>query len=131
MRLETTDHQPISILISMWGIFTMVRHLETKLNTLIVYLPVILNSIYPFSDHRWTLHSERVQPADFENSPVNHLTELQSVSPQQLTQPFRYSTEALPLHLDPPLLPLSMSPQVSAFNKCMCQSHSSKIITKC
>ncbi|KAJ0069162.1 hypothetical protein NL108_003079, partial [Boleophthalmus pectinirostris] len=61
--------------------------------------------------HRWTLHSDRVQPPDFDNSPVNHLTELQSVSPQQLTQPFRYSTEALPLHLDPPLIPLSMSPQ--------------------
>lgn len=64
-----------------------------------------------YDEHRWTLHSERVQPVDFENSSINHLTELQSVSPQQLTQPFRY-TEALPLHLDPPLIPLSMSPQI-------------------
>lgn len=65
------------------------------------------------SDHRWTFHSERMQPSDFENSPVNHLTELQSVSPQQLIQPYRYSAESLPLHLDPPLAPLSVSPQVS------------------
>lgn len=68
---------------------------------------------YTFSDHRWTFHSERVQPSDFENSPVNHLTELQAVSPQQLIQPYRYSSESLPLHLDPPLAPLSVSPQVS------------------
>ena len=67
-----------------------------------------------FSDHRWAFHSERVQPADFENSPVNHLTELQSVSPQQLIQPYRFSSESLPLHLDPPLAPLSVSPQVSS-----------------
>lgn len=66
------------------------------------------------SDHRWTFHSERIQPSDFENSPVNHLTELQSVSPQQVVQPYRYSSESLPLHLDPPLAPLSVSPQVSS-----------------
>ena len=67
-----------------------------------------------FSDHRWTFHTERVHPADFENSPVNHLIELQSVSPQQLVQPYRFSSESLPLHLDPPLVPLSVSPQVSS-----------------
>lgn len=65
-----------------------------------------------YSDHRWTFHSERVQPTDFENSPLNPLTELQPVSPQQLIQPYRYSSESLPLHLDPPLGPLSVSPQV-------------------
>ncbi|XP_023128584.1 transcription factor PU.1-like isoform X2 [Amphiprion ocellaris] len=67
-----------------------------------------------YEDHRWTFHSERVQPSDFENSPVNHLTELQAVSPQQLIQPYRYSSESLPLHLDPPLVPLSVSPQASS-----------------
>lgn len=69
-----------------------------------------------YEDHRWAFHSERVQPPDFENSPVNHLTELQAVSPQQLIQPFRYSSETLPLHLDPPLAPLSVSPQIPYFN---------------
>lgn len=76
------------------------------------------------SDHRWTFHSERVQSANFENSPVNHLTELQSVSPQQLIQPYRYSSEPLPLHLDPPLAPLSVSPQVSS---CVEMSHDATI----
>uniref|UniRef100_A0A3B4A7U4 ETS domain-containing protein n=2 Tax=Periophthalmus magnuspinnatus TaxID=409849 RepID=A0A3B4A7U4_9GOBI len=76
-----------------------------------------------YDEHRWSLHSERVQPADFDNSPVNHLTELQSVSPQQLTQPFRYSTEALPLHLDSPLIPLSMSPQIPYYGPALCYQY--------
>uniref|UniRef100_A0A3P8U8C0 ETS domain-containing protein n=1 Tax=Amphiprion percula TaxID=161767 RepID=A0A3P8U8C0_AMPPE len=50
-------------------------------------------NLHNFPDHRWTFHSERVQPSDFENSPVNHLTELQAVSPQQLIQPYRYSSD--------------------------------------
>ncbi|XP_042267553.1 transcription factor PU.1a isoform X2 [Thunnus albacares] len=73
--------------------------------------PYLTNVGEIYEDHRWAFHSERVQPADFENSPVNHLTELQSVSPQQLIQPYRFSSESLPLHLDPPLAPLSVSPQ--------------------
>lgn len=63
-------------------------------------------------DHRWSFHSERTQPADFDISSVSLLTELQSVSPQQLMPPYRYSSESLALHLDPPLGPLSASPQV-------------------
>uniref|UniRef100_A0A8C9XY93 ETS domain-containing protein n=1 Tax=Sander lucioperca TaxID=283035 RepID=A0A8C9XY93_SANLU len=63
-----------------------------------------------YEDHRWTFHTERVQPTDFENSPVSHLIELQPVSPQ-LVQPYRFSSESLPLHLDPPLGPLSVSSQ--------------------
>lgn len=70
-------------------------------------------NLCPFSDHRWTYHSERIQPADFENAAVNHLTELQSVSPQQLLQPYRCSGESLPLHLDQALTPLSVAAQVS------------------
>ncbi|XP_035520901.1 transcription factor PU.1a isoform X2 [Morone saxatilis] len=73
--------------------------------------PYLTNVGEIYEDHRWVFHSERVQPTDFDNSPVNHLTELQSVSPQQLIQPYRYSSESLPLHLDPPLGPLSVSPQ--------------------
>ncbi|MEQ2252927.1 hypothetical protein ILYODFUR_026849, partial [Ilyodon furcidens] len=61
--------------------------------------------------HRWPFHSDRVQPADFEGSPVNHLTELQAVSPQQLIQPFPLSSESLHLHLEPPLAPLTLSSQ--------------------
>uniref|UniRef100_A0AAQ4RPC3 ETS domain-containing protein n=3 Tax=Gasterosteus aculeatus TaxID=69293 RepID=A0AAQ4RPC3_GASAC len=74
-----------------------------------------------YEDHRWTLHSERVHAADFENSPLNHLIELQSVSPQQLVQPtYRYSSESMPLHLDPPLLPLSVSPQIPYYTPSLC-----------
>ncbi|XP_042352316.1 transcription factor PU.1a isoform X2 [Plectropomus leopardus] len=67
--------------------------------------------LYHIIYHRWTFHSERVQTTDFENSPVNRLIELQPVSPQQLVQPYRFSSESLPLHLDPPL-GLSVSPQI-------------------
>lgn len=64
-----------------------------------------------YEDHRWPFHSDRVQPPDFEGSPVNHLTELQAVSPQQLIQPFPLSSESLHLHLEPPLAPLTLSSQ--------------------
>uniref|UniRef100_A0A3B3I1X2 ETS domain-containing protein n=1 Tax=Oryzias latipes TaxID=8090 RepID=A0A3B3I1X2_ORYLA len=64
-----------------------------------------------YEDHRWSFSSERIPPSDFENSPVNHLTELQAVPPQQLIQPFRYGSEPLHLHLDPPIAPLSLSTQ--------------------
>lgn len=84
------------------------EHEHGSLHDLCLILPVT------FEDHRWTFHSERVQPADFNNSPVNHLTELQSVSSQQLIPPYRFSSEPLPLHLDPQLGPLSVSPQVSS-----------------
>lgn len=83
------------------------EHEPESLHYLCLILPVI------FKDHRWTFHSERVQPADFNNSSVNHLTELQSVSSQQLIPPYRLS-EPLPLHLDPQLGPLSVSQQVSS-----------------
>lgn len=62
-----------------------------------------------FSERRWTFQSERVQVSDFENP----LTELQAVSPPQLIPPYRYGSESLYLQLDPPLVPLSASPQVS------------------
>nr|XP_033490210.1 transcription factor PU.1a isoform X2 [Epinephelus lanceolatus] len=75
------------------------------------------------SDHRWTFHSERVQPTDFENSPVNHLVELQPVSPQQLVQPYRFSSESLPLHLDPSLGPLSVSPQIPYYTPSSCYQY--------
>lgn len=67
---------------------------------------------YHVPDHRWSFHSERVQVADCDNSPMSLLTELQAVAPQQLMPPYRYSGEPLALHLDPPLGPLSMAPQV-------------------
>ncbi|XP_074488801.1 transcription factor PU.1a isoform X1 [Sebastes fasciatus] len=76
-----------------------------------------------YEDHRWAYHSERVQPTDFENSPVNHLIELQPVSPQQLVQPYRFSSESLPLHLDPPLVPLSVSPQIPYYNPSLCYQY--------
>lgn len=63
-------------------------------------------------DHRWSFHSERVQVADCDNSPMSLLTELQAVAPQQLIPPYRYSGEPMALHLDPPLGPLSIAPQV-------------------
>ncbi|XP_035858711.1 transcription factor PU.1a [Sander lucioperca] len=72
-----------------------------------------------YEDHRWTFHTERVQPTDFENSPVSHLIELQPVSPQ-LVQPYRFSSESLPLHLDPPLGPLSVSSQIPHYNPSLC-----------
>ncbi|KAM6937992.1 transcription factor PU.1a [Xenentodon cancila] len=64
-----------------------------------------------YEDHRWVLHSDRMQGSDFESPSVNQLTELQAVSPQQMIQPFRYSSEALHLHLDPPLAPISLPSQ--------------------
>lgn len=66
------------------------------------------------SDHRWTFHPERLHPLEHDSSSANHLTELQSLTPQQLIPPYRFSSECLPLHLDPPLTPLSVSPQVSS-----------------
>ncbi|GAA6221474.1 transcription factor PU.1-like [Lates japonicus] len=85
--------------------------------------PYLTNVGEIYEDHRWTFHSERVQPSDFENSPVNHLTELQSVSPQQLIQPYRYSSESLPLHLEPPLAPLSVSPQIPYYTPSLCYQY--------
>lgn len=112
MNLRTIDHLPSCTPTSLtWGRFMKVRRLDLKSMSLQHYSASYFVSL---SDHRWTFHSERLQPADFDGSPVNHLTELQSVSPQQLTQPYRYSSEPLALHLDPPLGPLSVSPQVSS-----------------
>ncbi|XP_026166868.1 transcription factor PU.1a [Mastacembelus armatus] len=85
--------------------------------------PYLTNVGEIYEDQRWTLHSERIQLPDFENSPVNHLTELQSVSPQQLIQPYRYSSESLPLHLDPPLAPLHVSPQIPYYTPSLCYQY--------
>ncbi|KAF7663253.1 hypothetical protein LDENG_00215560 [Lucifuga dentata] len=85
--------------------------------------PYITNVGEIYEDHRLTYHSERIQPADFENSPVNHLTELQSVSPQQLLQPYRYNSESVPLHLDPALTPLSVSPQIPYYTSNLCYQY--------
>ncbi|CAG5957883.1 transcription factor PU.1a isoform 1-T1 [Menidia menidia] len=83
-----------------------------------------LNSVgESYEDHKWALHSDRVQPSDFENSPVNHLTELQAVSSQQLIQPFRYSSDPLHLHLDPPLAPLSLSSQIPYYTQALCYQY--------
>uniref|UniRef100_UPI0037E97676 transcription factor PU.1a n=1 Tax=Semicossyphus pulcher TaxID=241346 RepID=UPI0037E97676 len=87
--------------------------------------------LYPFlttageiyEDHRWAFHSERVQPTDFENSPVNHLTELQSVPPQQLIPPYRYSSEPLALHLDPTLGQLAVSSQIPYYTSTLCYQY--------
>ncbi|XP_036963405.1 transcription factor PU.1a [Acanthopagrus latus] len=79
--------------------------------------PYLTNAGEIYEDQRWTYHPDRVQQTDFDNSPVNHLTELQSVSPQQLIPPYRYSSEPLPLHLDPPLGPLSVSPQIPYYTQ--------------
>ncbi|XP_041853865.1 transcription factor PU.1a isoform X1 [Melanotaenia boesemani] len=76
-----------------------------------------------YEEHRWALHSDRVQPPDFENSPVNHLTELQAVSSQQLIQPFRYSSDSLHLHLDPPITPVSLSSQIPHYTPSLCYQY--------
>ncbi|XP_028285859.1 transcription factor PU.1-like [Parambassis ranga] len=75
-----------------------------------------------YDDHRWAFHPERAPPPDFDNSPVNHLTELQAVSPQQLL-PYRYSSESLHLHLDPPLAPLPLSPQIPYCTPSLCYQY--------
>lgn len=72
-----------------------------------------------YEDHRWTFHTEQVQPPDFENSLMNRLTDLQPVS-QQLVSPYRTGTESLPLHRDPTLLPLSVSPQIPYYTSSLC-----------
>lgn len=96
-----------------WGIFMKVKRPDWSiLNGLTLYASECLYTFCHFPDQRWTFHSERVQPTDFDNSPLSHLTELQSVSPQQLIPPYRYSSESL--HLEPPHGPLSVSPQVSS-----------------
>lgn len=76
-----------------------------------------------YEDHRWTFHTEQIQPSDFENSAMNRLTDLQPVPPQQLIPPYRYSTESLPLHLDPPLIPLSVSPQIPYYTSSLCYQY--------
>lgn len=76
-----------------------------------------------YDDPRWAFHTERVQPPDFENSSVNQLTELQAVSPQQLIPPYRYSSESLPLQLDPSLAPLSVSPQIPYYTQSLCYQY--------
>uniref|UniRef100_A0A3Q3WPH8 ETS domain-containing protein n=1 Tax=Mola mola TaxID=94237 RepID=A0A3Q3WPH8_MOLML len=81
------------------------------------------NTFGHFPDHRWTFNPERVQPTDYNNSPSNHLTELQSVSPQQLAAPYRCSSEPLALHLDPPIAPLCVSPQIPYCGPSLCYQY--------
>ncbi|KAM9854046.1 transcription factor PU.1a [Aulostomus maculatus] len=90
--------------------------------------------LYPFLPHvgdvyedpRWPYHAERIPPANFENSPMNHLTELQPVSPQQLMQPYhRYSSESLSLLMDPTLGSLSVSPQMPYYPSTLCYQYQS------
>ncbi|XP_020514886.1 transcription factor PU.1a isoform X1 [Labrus bergylta] len=85
--------------------------------------PFLTNVGEIYEDHRWTFQSERVQPTDFDNSPVNHLTELQSVSSQQLIQPYRYNSEPLAFHLDPTLGALSVSPQIPFYTSTLCYQY--------
>ncbi|XP_069384278.1 transcription factor PU.1a isoform X2 [Paralichthys olivaceus] len=85
--------------------------------------PYLTNVGEIYEDHRWTFHSERVQLLDLESSPVNQLTELQSVTPQQHIQPYRFSNECLPLHLEPPLTPLSVSPQIPYYTPSLCYQY--------
>lgn len=66
-------------------------------------------------DHRWSFHSERILPPDYDHSPLSHFTELQSVSHQPLIAPHRHGSESLALHLDPTLTHLPVSPQVGSF----------------
>ncbi|CAJ1056502.1 transcription factor PU.1a isoform X1 [Xyrichtys novacula] len=73
--------------------------------------------MYPFITNLGEIYE------DFENSPVNHLTELQSVSPQQLIQPYRYSNEPLALHLEPTLGALSVSPQIPFYTSTLCYQY--------
>ncbi|XP_034442938.1 transcription factor PU.1a [Hippoglossus hippoglossus] len=82
--------------------------------------PYLTNVGEIYEDHRWTFHSERVQLLDLESSPVNQLTELQSVTPQQHIPPYRYSSECLPLHLEPPL---SVSPQIPYYTSSLCYQY--------
>ncbi|XP_005450898.1 transcription factor PU.1a isoform X2 [Oreochromis niloticus] len=70
-------------------------------------------------ERRWTFQSERVQASDFENP----LTELQAVSPPQLIPPYRYGSESLYLQLDPPLVPLSASPQIPYYTSPLCYQY--------
>ncbi|CAN9499407.1 unnamed protein product [Ophioblennius macclurei] len=82
--------------------------------------PYLSNVGEIYEDQRWTFHTEQGQPSDFENSPMNRLTDLQPVSPQQLIPPYRYGADPLSLHLDPPLVPLSVSPQIPYYTSPLC-----------
>nr|QRZ60168.1 transcription factor PU.1a [Tetraodon nigroviridis] len=73
--------------------------------------PYLTNVAELYEDHRWSFHSERILPPDYDPSPVSHFTELQSVSHQQLIPPHRHGNQALASHLDPTLTHLPMSPQ--------------------
>uniref|UniRef100_A0A667ZU75 Spi-1 proto-onco n=1 Tax=Myripristis murdjan TaxID=586833 RepID=A0A667ZU75_9TELE len=104
------------------------KHIEIIPNEPDIYRPpaelysYLSNVGEVYEDHRWSYHSDRVQ-TDFENSPANHFTELQCVSPPQLLQPFRYSSEPLSLHPDPVLGPLSVSPQIPYYTPTLCYQY--------
>lgn len=86
-----------------WGIFMKVRRLDFPFDKILNTRVNFSCCLSCLSDHRWPNHCEHVQPAGYENSLVGHLTELQSVSPQQPIQPCCYSPDSLPVHMDPPL----------------------------
>lgn len=111
--LRNIDHLQNCIPTSLiWGRFMKVRRHNRIVWSSTNIITEFHYSFYHWADHRWTFHPERLQPADYDNSPMSHLTELQSVSPQQLMPPYRYSSDSLALHLDPPLAPLPVAPQV-------------------
>lgn len=85
--------------------------------------PCLANVGDIYEDHRWSFHSERVQVADCDNSPMSLLTELQAVAPQQLIPSYRYSGEPMALHLDPPLGPLSIAPQIPYYTPSPCYQY--------
>ncbi|KAM4618981.1 transcription factor PU.1a isoform 2-T2 [Polymixia lowei] len=82
-------------------------------------------------DRRWN-YSERAQPANFENAPVNHLTELQCV-PSQHPQSYIYSDEPLAIPLDPILGAFPLSQQIPYYTHTLCYQyqHSASPVRYC
>lgn len=95
-----------------WLSFTKVRSPHTAVSRCSRHK--CAHAFHHCPDHRWSFHSERILPPDYDHSPVSHFTELQSVS-QQLIPPHRHGSESLALHLDPTLTHLPLSPQVCSF----------------
>lgn len=73
-------------------------------------------------DHRQD-YSELVQPSDYENSPGNHFTELQSVQPPQLLNPYRYSANTLAFTQDLCIGSLPFSAQMPYCTHTLCYQY--------
>ncbi|XP_062318607.1 transcription factor PU.1a [Osmerus eperlanus] len=89
--------------------------------------PLELNSYLtavgePHEENVWEYH-QRVQQAEFEQPPENHLTELRSVRSQHFDQ-YQY-VDTLPQHLplDPALGVLSISPQIPYYSHALCYQY--------